>query len=114
MPAVLAGAELFAVPLLLAVPVYRGLEGVFVDDPMPTAGDLAKLAAESTEYLVALASAVLGLLWLLMSEKVTELNDRLRPRWRAVAMASAPSCSAYESLCLECDVRTGKHPRDNC
>ncbi|HET6616525.1 MAG TPA: hypothetical protein VFH69_01805 [Gemmatimonadota bacterium] len=94
MPAILAGAALFAVPLLLAVPVYRGLEGVFVDDPMPTAGDLAKLAAESTEYLVTLASAVLGLFWLLMSDKVTELNDRLRPRWRAVAVAGALSCAA--------------------
>jgi hypothetical protein len=92
--AVLAGVALFAVPLLLAVPVYRGLEGVFVDDPMPTAGDLAKLAAESTEYLVTLATGVLGLFGLLMSEKISELKDRLRPRWRKVAVVGAISCAA--------------------
>jgi hypothetical protein len=76
------------------MPVYRGLEGVFVDDPMPTAGDLAKLAAESTEYLVTLATGVLGLFGLLMSEKVSELNDRLRPRWRRVAVVGAVACAA--------------------
>jgi hypothetical protein len=94
MPAILAGAAFFAVPLLLAIPVYRGLEGVFADDPPPTAGDLAKLAAESTEYLVTLASAVLGLFWILLSDRITELNDKLRPRWRAISVAGAICCAA--------------------
>jgi hypothetical protein len=56
--AVLAGVALFAVPRLLAGPVYRDLEGVFVDDPMPAAQDLARLASESTEYLVTQRPAV--------------------------------------------------------
>jgi len=95
-----AGVALFAVPLLLALPVYRSLEGVFVDDPMPTAGDLAKLAAGSTEYTVTQRPA--GVEYVMRDE-----NGRIVCR-------GLVDVRQYESVCLECDVRTGEFPRGAC
>lgn len=84
---------LFLLPAILALPIARGLENVIVDRPKATAGDLAATAMTATQYLVGLAGGVLGLLGLLMSDKVSNFSRRLGPRWRGVVAAGFLACA---------------------
>lgn len=74
-------ASLF--PLVVLVFMVRGLEGS-LDEPMATSEELARLSVDATQYLVTLATAVLGLLGFLMSEKLLDFGRSLQPRSRHI------------------------------
>jgi hypothetical protein len=73
----------------LAVPVFVGLESRVRDKPAAPPADLARQALSATQYLVTLATAVLGLIGLLLSEKLTNVRERLDERSRSRVFAGA-------------------------
>lgn len=82
------------VPVGIAAPVHLGLHGFPVDDPMPTGNDLAALAIDTTQYLVTLATAVLGLVGLFLSRDGTAAAEHLDRKSREHLAYGALACGA--------------------
>jgi hypothetical protein len=58
------------VPVIVGLCVFHGITGLS-DNPKPEAIDLANQVAGTTQYLLTLGTAVIGLVGFLMSEKVS-------------------------------------------
>lgn len=94
-----ATAAAIIVPLLLWVPIHRGVSGAIVDAPKSTAIELATLATNATQYLVTLTTALCGLVGFMLTRKGSDLGDKLSSRWRITL--------ALGAICLGVSLWTG-------
>ena len=69
------------VPLLLWLPIHRGVSGAIVDTPKSSAIELATLATNATQYLVTLTTALCGVVGFILTRKDSALTDQLLRRW---------------------------------
>lgn len=84
-------------PLYLAWPLVVGFEGK-VDDPAMPPQQLVQQVADTTKYLQGLATSVLGLIGLLMSERVSTYWHRLSSGRRRLVIVGGLLCAC--SICV--------------